>query len=81
MNPSTLAFAPVVNREDLPTGVEAAVDGDFLYIKAPINQRPSKTFKNILLASTSGNGRVKGVQFEGKEITIGLNAYVPPTRK
>ena len=41
-----------------------------------VSPRPSKSGKTTLLAS-SGGGKVTSAQFDGKDITVNLNAYVP----
>ncbi len=59
--------------------VEIVTEGKkkMLVITAPIADRPSasKSGKNLLLASTGGNLNT-GVKMDGKDIILGLNAYV-----
>jgi hypothetical protein len=49
-----------------------------LVIRAPLTIPPesSKTGKTLVLATTHGPVRT-GAKFDGKTITIGVNAYVP----
>jgi hypothetical protein len=51
-------------------------DGN-LVITIPMQQpTPSASGKTLVVASTRGNVKT-GVMVQGKEITIGLNAYIP----
>jgi len=78
---SNVTFVPVLDKAGNPTGVEAAIDGEYLLTRAKIAPKPSKSFKNVLLATTSGNHQIAGLTYDGKPITLSQNAYVPPTRK
>ena len=46
-----------------------------LIVSLPISPRPSKSGKTILVASTSGNIKTT-VEYDGKPITVSVNAYV-----
>ena len=43
----------------------------------PISPRPSKSGKTVVVATSSGNKTFSDVQFDGKPITVGVNAYIP----
>ena len=51
-------------------------DGDTLVIRIPI-QKPtsSATGKTLVVASTRGNQKT-GLQIDGKDVHVGVNAYV-----
>ena len=54
-----------VNRED-----------DMLVIRIPIAKAtPSASGKTLVVASTRGNQKT-GIQIDGKDLYLGLNAYV-----
>ena len=55
--------------------VSLSKDGKTLTVEMEVSPRPSKSGKTMLLAS-SGGGKVTSEQFDGKDITINLNAYV-----
>jgi hypothetical protein len=55
--------------------MEVKVEGNTLVIRMPIVPHPSKSGKNMLIASTHGNVMVME-KYEGKPITISVNAYV-----
>lgn len=59
--------------------VKVEVDHGELVVRIPIVKplRPSKSGKTLVVASTRGNFK-SGVEYEGKEIIVGLNAYVYP---
>ena len=46
-------------------------------ITLPVSPRPSKSGKTTVIATTSGNQTFSDNVFDGKPITIGVNAYVP----
>jgi hypothetical protein len=51
-------------------------DGDTLVIRIPIKApTPSSSGKTLVVASTRGNQKT-GVQIDGKDLYLGLNAYV-----
>ena len=51
-------------------------DDDMLVIRIPIKTpTPSASGKTLVVASTRGNQRT-GVQIDGKDLYIGVNAYV-----
>lgn len=52
----------------------ATIEKNELVLRLPINRRPSKTGKNIVIASTNGNVP-STLQVEGKTVTVGVNAY------
>lgn len=52
--------------------------GSTLVIEIPLNSSPvpSTTGKTLVVASTHGN-KVTDVKVAGKNVVIGLNAYIP----
>ena len=51
-------------------------DGDMLVIRIPIGKpTPSASGKTLVVASTRGNQKTT-VQIDGKDLYLGLNAYV-----
>jgi hypothetical protein len=51
-------------------------DGDMLVIRIPIaTATPSASGKTLVVASTRGNQKT-GLQIEGKDLYVGVNAYV-----
>ena len=51
-------------------------DGDMLVIRIPIGKpTPSASGKTLVIASTRGNQKTT-VQIDGKDLYLGLNAYV-----
>lgn len=42
-----------------------------------VSPRPSKSGKTTVIATTSGNQTFSNIQFDGKPVTIGVNAYIP----
>jgi len=47
-----------------------------LKIEIPVNLRPSKSGKTMLVASSGGNVTTTAT-VDGKPVTVGLNAYIP----
>ena len=53
-------------------------DGNsFLKIEVPVSLRPSKSGKTTVIATSSGNQTFSDITFDGKPVTVGVNAYVP----
>ena len=51
-------------------------EGDTLVIRIPIQApTPSASGKTLVVASTHGNQR-SGIQIDGKDVFVGVNAYV-----
>ncbi len=51
-------------------------DGDSLVIRIPLQPPvPSASGKTLVIASTHGNQRA-GIQIDGKDVFVGVNAYV-----
>jgi hypothetical protein len=51
-------------------------EGDTLVIRVPIQApSPSSSGKTLVVASTHGNQR-SGIQLDGKDVFVGVNAYV-----
>ena len=51
-------------------------DGDMLVIRIPIKKAtPSASGKTLVVASTRGNQKT-AVQVDGKDLYLGVNAYV-----
>lgn len=57
--------------------ITAKVEGKTLVIRMPLNGKPepSKSGKNLVVASTRGNLRTS-TQVDGKPLIIGVNAYI-----
>ena len=55
--------------------MEAKIENGKLIITLPMQERPSKSGKTIIVASTNGN-IPSTVQHKGKIVIIGVNAYV-----
>ena len=58
--------------------LKVTVEGDYLVIRIPAakNPPPSKSGKSLMVASTQGIKRT-GCQFNGAELSLGLNAFIP----
>ena len=57
--------------------ITAKVVGRQLIVTADLETpTASKSGKSLVVASTRGNLRLAGVQVDGKDITLGLNAYI-----
>jgi hypothetical protein len=55
-------------------------DGDTLVIRIPIHKpTPSATGKTLVVASTRGNQK-SGLQIDGKDVHVGVNAEPKGTR-
>jgi len=52
-------------------------DRNELVITLGISPRPSKSGKTTVIATSSGNQTFSDVQFQGKPLTVGVNAYIP----
>jgi hypothetical protein len=57
--------------------VSLSEDGNFLVVKLAVSPRPSKSGKTTVIATTSGNQTFSDVTYNGKPVTIGVNAYIP----
>jgi len=57
--------------------VSLSEDNSTLTIEMAVSPRPSKSGKTMLLASSGGNQTFTDVVFDGKPLTVGVNAYVP----
>jgi hypothetical protein len=55
--------------------MKVEIVGNDLVITAPIKKEPSKSGKSILIASSGGN-KPTAVVIDGKNVVIGLNAYI-----
>lgn len=55
--------------------MQAEIKDGKLIVTIPIQERPSKSGKTTVIASTNGN-IPSTVQHKGKVVTIGLNAYI-----
>ena len=62
-----------------PKKLTAAIEGDYLVIKVPLNPTPvrSATGKTLVVASTHGNKQTE-VEIQGQPVFLGLNAYIYP---
>lgn len=47
----------------------------FLRVEIALNPHPSKSGKTVVVATTEGNKKT-GQSIDGKEVILGLNAYV-----
>lgn len=58
--------------------MEAQIKGTKLIVEIEMNKEPevSKTGKTLVVASSHGN-KVTQAKVNGKNIVIGLNAYIP----
>lgn len=56
--------------------MDVKIEGKTLVIRLPIEPSDSKTGKSITIASTRGNQKTD-VEYEGKKIVLGVNAYIP----
>jgi len=51
-------------------------DGETLVVRIPIQKAtPSASGKTLVIASTRGNQK-SGLQIDGKDVYVGVNAYV-----
>ena len=48
---------------------------EILCVEIPISKRPSGSGKTTIVASTNGNQQTS-IQVDGKNVVIGLNAYI-----
>jgi hypothetical protein len=48
-----------------------------IVITLPVSPRPSKSGKTTVIATSSGNQTFSDITFDGKPVTVGVNAYVP----
>lgn len=58
--------------------MEAHIKGNKLIVEIEMNKEPevSKTGKTLVVASSHGN-KVTQAKVNGKNVVIGLNAYIP----
>jgi len=57
--------------------VSLSEDGKTLSVELSVSPRPSKSGKTIVIATSSGNQTFADLLFDGKPVTIGVNAYIP----
>ena len=55
--------------------MEATIKDGKLIISLPISERPSKSGKTLVVASSNGNIQTS-LTHKGKPVTIGVNAYI-----
>ena len=55
--------------------MKTTIDGTKLIVEIEIEPRQSKSGKSLIVASTNGN-LATDVEYEGKRVIVGLNAYV-----
>jgi hypothetical protein len=55
----------------------AAIEGEYLVIKVPLNPTPvrSATGKTLVVASSHGNKETE-IEIQGKPVIVGVNAYI-----
>jgi hypothetical protein len=55
----------------------AAIEGEYLVIRVPMNTRPtpSSTGKTLVIASSHGNKQTD-LEIDGKPVVVGVNAYI-----
>ena len=60
-----------------PKKLTAAIEGDYLVIRVPMNPTPTRSAsgKTLVVASSHGN-KETDVQVQGKPVFVGVNAYV-----
>jgi hypothetical protein len=56
--------------------MKVAIEGTELVIRLPITPEKSASGKSLVVASTRGNKQTD-VEYNGKRITVGVNAYIP----
>lgn len=58
--------------------MKATIKNNVLTIEIPINSpaKPSASGKSLIVASSNGNVKLGDCLVEGKQLTIGLNAYI-----
>lgn len=56
--------------------MKVRIEKDTLFIELPIETYTSTSGKSLVVASTHGNKQT-GVQYKGKGIVLGVNAYTP----
>ena len=56
--------------------VKAIKGKEHVVVSIPIDPRPSRSGKNITIASSYGV-RPTTAQYNGKPVTVGVNAFVP----
>ena len=58
--------------------MNARIEGNKLIVEIDMNQQPeiSKTGKTLVVASSHGN-KATAAKVNGKNIVVGLNAYIP----
>jgi len=65
----------------MPDDLTVTREGDTLVIRIPIKTpAPSASGKTLVVASTRGNQKT-AVQIDGKDLYLGVNAYVYPAPK
>ena len=58
--------------------MKVTIEKNELVIRLPLGEpKPSASGKTLVVASTHGNQKT-GVMLKGREITVGVNAYVKP---
>jgi len=62
-----------------PKKLTAAIEGEYLVIRVPMNPTPvrSATGKTLVVASSRGNKETE-VQVQGQSVFVGVNAYIYP---
>lgn len=70
--------ADALERKQKGFGLRAEVVDGNLVVTIPMNEKPepSSTGKTLSIASTHGNVK-SALRVNGKEVVIGLNAYIP----
>jgi hypothetical protein len=58
--------------------MKLSIKGNVLTVELPIEPFASKSGKSLVVASTKGN-QATTVEYQGKPITIGVNAYIAAT--
>jgi hypothetical protein len=71
-----IADRPKRGVEPMAEELSVTREGDTLVIRIPIQKAtPSASGKTLVVASTRGNQKTD-VQIDGKEVYLGVNAYV-----
>ncbi len=62
-----------------PKKLTATIEDGYLVIKMPLNPTPTRSAagKTLVVASSHGNKQTE-LEFDGKPVFVGVNAYVHP---
>ena len=62
------------------TIMKVEIKGGELIIRMPINKKPvpSKSTGKTLMIASSGGPKLTEAEFDGQQVTVGLNAWIKP---